>query len=113
MKAITLQNFRAMQLAVKGACKSSKTETLILQGVDCIRMGDRCEITAISLDYDIVTFKLTYNESESCLPLNCLADEVIEEITDTMKAKALEIAHRDVMVNLAGELTNDKDNVRL
>lgn len=30
-----------------------------------------------------------------------------------MKAKALEIAHRDVMVNLAGELTNDKDNARL
>ena len=34
MKAITLQNFRAMQLAVKGAC-GIKAESLVLNGVDC------------------------------------------------------------------------------
>jgi hypothetical protein len=112
MKAITLQNFRAMQLAVKGAC-GTKAESLILNGIDCIPLSSDCEIIEIKLDIDAVAIKLHYSESESYLPIHCLADDVVEEITDTLRAKAVEIAHRDVMVNGKGELADDKANRRL
>lgn len=112
MKAITLQNFRAMQLAVKGAC-GTKAETLILNGIDCIPLSSDCEIIEIKLDIDAVAIKLNYSESESYLPIHCLSDDVVEEITDTLRAKAVEIAHRDVMVNGKGELADDKANRRL
>lgn len=112
MKAITLQNFRAMQLAVKGAC-CTKAESLILNGIDCIPLSSDCEIIAVKLDIDAVVIKLLYSEEESYLPIHCLSDDVVEEITDTLRAKAVEIAHRDVMVNGNGELADDKANRRL
>lgn len=112
MKAITLQNFRAMQLAVKGAC-GTKADALILNGIDCIPLGSDCEIIEIKLDIDAVAIKMLYSKSESYLPIHCLADDVVEEITDTLRAKAVEIARRDVMVNGKGELTDDKANRRI
>jgi hypothetical protein len=112
MKAITLQNFRAMQLAVKGAC-GTKAETLILTGIDCIPLGSDCEIIEVKLDIDAVVVKLNYSESETYLPIHCLSDDVVEEIADTLRAKAVEIAHRDVMVNGNGELADDRANRRL
>ena len=111
MKAITLQNFRAMQLAVKGAC-GMETKKLILNGIDCIPMGNDCEIIEIELDIDAVVIRLVYSETESYLPIHCLSNELIEEITDTLRAKAVELAHRDVIVNGNGELADCKDNRR-
>lgn len=112
MKAITLQNFRAMQLAVKGAC-GTHTEKLILNGIDCIPMGSDCEIIEIKLDIDAVVIRLIYSENETYLPIHCLSDELVEEITDTLRAKAVELAHRDVMVTGNGELADCKDNRRI
>lgn len=112
MKAITLQNFRAMQLAVKGAC-GTKTEKLILNGIDCIPLGSDCEIIEIKLDIDAVVVKLNYSESETYLPIYCLSDDVVEEITDTLRAKAVELAHRDVIVTGNGELADERANRRL
>lgn len=112
MKAITLQNFRAMQLAVKGAC-GTKTEKLILNGIDCIPLGSDCEINEIKLNIDVVVLKLNYSESETYLPIHCLSDDVVEEITDTLRAKAVELAHRDVIVTGNGELADDRANRRL
>ena len=44
MKAITFQEFRAMQLAVIGACvvdgRSDKVTRLTLEGIDEIEVGD-------------------------------------------------------------------------
>lgn len=111
MKVTTLQNFRAMQLAIKGAC-GQKTEKVRLEGIDCIPMGSDCEIIEVPLNSDHVVIKLIWSESESYLPLHCLSDDVIEELTNTMKAKALELGHCDVAVNGKGELSDCKQNRR-
>lgn len=111
MKVTTLQNFRAMQLAIKGAC-GQKTEKVRLGGIDCIPLGSDCEIVEVPLNNDHVVIKLIYSESESYLPLHCFSDDVIEELTDTMKTKALELGHCDVAVNGNGELSDNKLNRR-
>ena len=107
MNAKLLQNFRAMQLTLKGACliyHKQEVEAFHFEGIDTIPMADGVEITEVSLDKDVVVIKFTYSESEAYLPIKSIADSVIEDLVDTMRAKALEIADRDVMVNGKGEL---------
>jgi hypothetical protein len=39
--------------------------------------------------------------------LSVFSNEVVEDIVSTMRAKAVEIAEVDVMVNFRGDLSND------
>lgn len=108
MKPKTLQTFRAMQLAIKGACSPKSVNYLTLSGIDTISIGDSLEITAIDLDRDIVVVEMGEDSKiESYMPINVLSDDVVEEIIDTMQYKAVDIADRDVMVNGNGEMSND------
>ena len=110
MNAKLLQNFRAMQLTLKGACliyHKQEVEAFHFEGSDTIPMADGVEITEVSLDKDVVVIKFTYSESEAYLPIKAISDTIIEDLVDTMRVKALEIADRDVMVNGKGELSKD------
>lgn len=108
MKANTLLRFRTMQLAIIGAeglRTSRKIETLILNGIDTITIGDSLEITEVSLVKDVVL--VTIGETSSYVCIRSLSDEVIDEIIETMAVKALDLADYDVMVeanNLEGEV---------
>jgi len=108
MKANTLLTFRAMQLAIIGAevlRASRKVDTLILNGIDTIVIGDNIEITEVSLVKDVVL--VTIGETSSYVCIRSLSDEVVDEIIETMSVKALDLADYDVMVeanNLEGEV---------
>lgn len=106
MNASLLQEFRAMQLAIKGAgmlISNGKTifDKLMLDGIDAIELGEHVKIIEISLNTDdvlIETYGTTY------LRLSKLSDDVIEMLISIMRAKALEIADRDVLVNSKGKV---------
>ena len=105
MNARLFQEFRAMQLAVKGALlKKNRTDVkeLLIEGIDAIAIGDNALIDTILLDKDIVNVNIF--DANSLMPITYLSDRVIEDIIDTMRAKALDIAGTDVMVNLNGEI---------
>lgn len=105
MNARLFQEFRAMQMAVIGACASKgqkDVKALYIEGIDAIELGDNALITEICLDKDIVTINMFDNNSYA--PINNFSDDIIEEIVDTMRAKALDIAGTDVMVNFNGEM---------
>ena len=105
MDAKLLQEFRAMQLAVKGALlKKNRTDVkeLLIEGIDAIAIGDNALIDTILLDKDVVNVNIF--DTNSLMPIHYLADSIIEDIIDTMRAKALDIAGTDVMVNLNGEM---------
>lgn len=110
MKANTLLTFRAMQLAIIGAevlRTSRKVETLILNGIDTITIGDDLEITEVSLVKDVVLVSI--GETSSYVCIRNLSDEVMDEIIETMEIKALDLADYDVMVeanNLDGEVNS-------
>ena len=106
MDARILQEFRAMQLAIKGACAGNNdAKEFYIEGIDAIELGDNALITAIHLDKDVVNINMfDYN---SYAPISNFSEEIIEEIVDTMRAKALDICNRDVMVNCKGELSKD------
>lgn len=106
MNASLLQEFRAMQLAIKGAgmlISNGKTifDKLMLSGIDAVELGEHVKVIEISLDTDEVVIE-TYGTSY--LRLSKLSDDVIEELISIMRAKALEIADRDVLVNSKGEV---------
>lgn len=107
MKATLLQEFRAMQLAIKGACSPKSVNFLTLNGVDCIELGDTMRINAIDLDRDIVSVEVMDTDIENFMCLSVFSNEVVEEIIDIMRVKAVEIAEVDVMVNFRGDLSND------
>lgn len=107
MKATLLQEFRAMQLAIKGACSPKSVQFLTLNGVDCIELGDTMRINAIDLDRDIVSVEVMDTDIENFMCLSVFSNEVVEDIIDIMRAKAVEIAEVDVMVNFRGDLSND------
>lgn len=107
MKATLLQEFRAMQLAIKGACSPKSVNFLTLNGVDCIELGDTMRINAIDLDRDIVSVEVMDTDIENFMCLSVFSNEVVEDIVSTMRAKAVEIAEVDVMVNFRGDLSND------
>jgi hypothetical protein len=106
MNASLLQEFRAMQLAIKGAgmLKSNgitNFDNLLLDGIDAVELGEHVKVIEIGLNTDevvIETYGTTY------LRLSKLSDDVIEELISIMRAKALEIADRDVLVNSKGEV---------
>lgn len=107
MKATLLQEFRAMQLAIKGACSPKSVNFLTLNGVDCIELGDTMRINAIDLERDIVSVEVMDTDIENFMCLSVFSNEVVEEIIDIMRVKAVEIAEVDVMVNFRGDLSND------
>ena len=100
-ESFRLQEFRAMQLAIKGALMSADCHCLCLEGVDRISIGDGIEITEISLDKDIVVISIGC--AERYANLSSFSQQVIDEIVDTMRYKALDIADKLVMVK-ASEL---------
>ena len=100
MNANTLQDFRAMQLAVKGA--STNASFLLLEGSDCIFIGDKIEIREVSLENDSVVVYI--NDIASYMPIQNLSDCLIEELITILREKALLISGRDVMVNDKGEI---------
>lgn len=105
MNANILQDFRAMQIAVFGAyfmrCHQSANE-LILEGTDQINIGDNINIVEISLHIDYVLVAI--EGIRSLVPLKNLSYGVIAEVIATLKAKALDIANRDVVVNGKGKV---------
>lgn len=104
MKAETLANFRSMQLALKGASLNKyEAKVLLLEGIDCITIGDNILIKEILLDKDCVT-AFMFGDIPSYMPLSVLSEEIIVEIIDTMRCKALELADRCVMININGEI---------
>ena len=107
MKATLLQEFRAMQLAIKGACSPKSVNFLTLNGVDCIELGDTMRINAIDLERDIVSVEVMDTDIENFMCLSVFSNEVVEDIIDIMRAKAVEIAEVDVMINFRGDLSND------
>lgn len=107
IKATLLQEFRAMQLAIKGACSPKSVNFLTLNGVDCIELGDTMRINAIDLERDIVSVEVMDTDIENFMCLSVFSNEVVEEIIDIMRVKAVEIAEVDVMVNFRGDLSND------
>ena len=100
MTAQLLQDFRVAQLAAKGA--SNKAEFIGFDGIDCIALGDEIKIVEVSLKIDSVIVQI--NDSQSFMSIHNLSDGIIAEVIATMKAVALEIAGRDVMVNGNGEI---------
>ena len=105
MDANILQDFRAMQLAVVGANYmrySEGTNCLYLEGIDKISIGDNIEITEISLHTDYVLVSI--NDIHSFVPLKNLSYSIITEVIATLKAKALDIVNRDVIVNGEGKI---------
>lgn len=113
MKAITLQNFRAMQLALKGADTKTTISSLYLEGIDAIPVGDDCDIVEISTELDLVCIRILSTDTTTNIPLHSLSEDIIESVIDTMRAKAVEIADVDVMVNGYGDLTDSKTNKRI
>ena len=107
MKATLLQEFRAMQLAIKGACSPKSVNFLTLNGVDCIELGDTMRINSIDLNRDIVSVEVADTDIESFMCLSVFSDEVAEDIIKIMRAKAVEIAEVDVMINFRGDLSHD------
>ena len=108
MKPKTLQTFRAMQLAIKGACAPTSVRYLTLDGSDTIDIGDNLQIISIDLDRDLIGVVIgEYSCNFVYMLLNALSDNVIEEIIDTMEAKAVDIADRYVVVNGRGEMSNN------
>ena len=106
MNAKLLQEFRAMQLAVRGASiiKGGDAKTFILEGIDVINLSDYTSITEISLVRDCVY--ITIEDSMAAVPITTLSDSIIEEIIGVMSEKALYIADCVVMVNGNGELAS-------
>lgn len=105
MNANILQDFQAMQIAFLGANYmryGRGAECLSLEGIDKISIGDTIEITEISLNTDYVLVSI--GDIHSFMPIKNLAYSVMVEVIATLKAKALELAGRDVMVNGNGEI---------
>lgn len=92
-----LQDFRAMQLAVKGALMSADARLLTLNGIDRISIGTDVYIEEISLDSDCVVIELYNNYAQ--LDIKNLSETIMLELIDTMKCKALEIANKEVMIS--------------
>jgi hypothetical protein len=109
MNASLLQEFRAMQLAIKGAGmlrSNGKTifDKLMLDGIDAIELGEHVKVIEICLDTDEVLIETYGGTTTTYLRLSTLSDDVIEDFISIMRAKALEIADRDVLVNSKGEV---------
>lgn len=105
MNAVILQNFRLAQLAFKGAyfmVYNCDVAFLSLGGIDVYKINDDIDIVEISLDSDKVSFII--DGGLSFVPIEVLSDKVIIDLTNILKAKALELADKDVMVNGKGEL---------
>ena len=102
MDTLQLRNFRVGQLAVKGACAYSNKEVeyLYLDGIDKIYLSDELSISEISLIEDKVIVGIEENNGLT-LDINKLSNNVITNITESLFAKALEIANKEVIVNVA------------
>ena len=98
MKAILIQDFRVAQLAVKGAVTNAKF--LELEGVDTIPFGDVGEITEVNLEHDVVT--ISVEDIHNVTNIRNLAEHIVEDVISTMKAKAVELADKEVMVDING-----------
>jgi hypothetical protein len=105
MNANILQDFRAMQIAVFGAYfmrRHQSVNDLVLEGTDQINIGDNINIVEVSLHTDYVVVAI--EDIRSLMPLKNLSYGIITEIIATLKAKALDIANRDVVVNGKGKI---------
>lgn len=107
IKATLLQEFRAMQLAVKCACSPKSVNFLTLNNADCIELGDTMRINAIDLNRDIVSVEVADTDIENFMCLSVFSDEVVEDIIKIMRERAVEIAEVDVKVNFKGDLSYD------
>lgn len=99
MDALQLRNFRVGQLALKGAYSNKEVEYLYLDGIDKIYLSDELSISEISLIEDKVIVGIEENNGLT-LDINKLSNNVITDITETLFAKALEIANKEVIVNV-------------
>lgn len=98
MKAILIHEFRVAQLAIKGAVTNA--QFLELDGVDTIAFGDMGEITEVSLEHDVVT--ISVEDINNIVNVRCLAEHIVEDVISTMKAKAVELADKEVIVDING-----------
>jgi hypothetical protein len=105
MNANILQDFRAMQIAVVGAHNMRFNQIpneLVLEGTDQINIGDNINIVEVCLHIDYVLVAI--EGIHSLMPLENLSYGVITEIIATLKAKALDLTSRDVIVNGNGKV---------
>jgi hypothetical protein len=100
MDALQLRNFRVGQLALKGAYPNKEVDYLYLIGIDKIYLSDELSISEISLIEDKVIVGIEENNGLT-LDINKLSNNVITDIIETLFAKALEIANKEVIVNVA------------
>jgi hypothetical protein len=105
MNARILQDFRVMQIAAAYAHQMRYNQTpnsLLLEGIDRISIGDNINIVEIYLHTDYVLVAI--EDICSLVPLKNLSDDVVVEIIATLKAKALDLTSRDVIVNGNGKV---------
>lgn len=107
IKATLLEEFRAMQLAIKGACSPKTINFLTLNNADCIELGDTMRINAIDLDRDIVSVEVMDTDIENFMCLSVFSDEVVKDIVKIMRTRAVEIGEVDVKVMFNGDLSYD------
>jgi hypothetical protein len=108
MKAETLYEFRVAQLAVKGSL-IQPINSLLLEGIDSVQLvygNESILITEVSLNNDAIVIQI--NDTKATMSIKIFDDNVIQEVTDRMKNKALELALKDVMVNGKGELLDNQ-----
>ena len=108
MKAETLYEFRVAQLAVKGSL-NQPINSLLLEGIDAVQLeygNESILITEVSLNNDTIVIQI--NDTQAPMSIKIFDDNVIKEVTDRMKNKALELAIKDVMVNGKGELLDNQ-----
>lgn len=107
MKAEILVNFRVAQLALAGASRNREIDRFIFNNLQSVPYGDNMTIVEVSLEKDLVVVEVNDTEVQSYLPINCMSDEVVEEVTEVMKVCALELSDREPLIKASSmELSN-------
>lgn len=107
MKTETLVNFRVAQLALIGASENREIDRFIFDNLQSVSYGDNMTIVEVSLEKDLVVVEVNDTDVQSYLPIYLMSDEVVEEITETMKICALELADREPLIKASTtELSN-------
>jgi hypothetical protein len=87
MKAETLVNFRVAQLALIGASRNREIDRFIFNNLQSVSYGDNMTIVEVSLEKDLVVVEVNDTDVQSYLPINCMSDEVAEEMHALQQVK--------------------------
>lgn len=107
MKAEILVNFRVAQLALAGASINREIDRFIFDNLQSVPYGDNMTIVEVSLEKDLVAVEVNDTGVQSYLPINCMSDEVVEEVTEVMKICALELSDREPLIKASSMELSD------